>query len=483
MGNRRNSQAGNMTQSDTTPGDVTVLVPTGMLGAGVQRKHVHQGIAAGAHAIAADSGSTDSGPSYLARGVSKMNRESIKRDLNILMDEAFRAKIPILIGTCGTSGTDSGVNWTRDIAMEVARDLGITPKIACLYSEQTPADLVSKNRQGKITPLAPMGPATDALLESCEHIVALMGPEPYIAALQAGADIILGGRTTDTAVLAAVPLSKGAGAGPAWHAAKVAECGGQCTHNPRLGGVLMRVGTDAFEIEPLDLDNQCSPQSVSAHMLYESADPFRLTEPGGVLDVTKADYQSLTARVTRVTGSRWEPKPYTMKLEGARGGKFQTIMMIGIVDPEVLAHLNEFHDTLHQSLTDRIKATFGDEASSFDVSLRFYGWNGTSGRPVPANTPPPGDVGVLCVVTAATQDLANRMAKACNPYFFHTPLRPGIELPSYAFPFSPAEIPRGQVYEFVLNHVVHTRDGIELVRTQWSDLAQTTTPLSRTPER
>jgi hypothetical protein len=172
-----------------------------------------------------------------------------------------------------------------------------------------------------------------------------------------------------------------------------------------------------------------------------------------------------------------------MKLEGARGGKFQTIMMIGIEDPEVLAHLNEFHDTLHQSLTDRIKATFGDEASSFDVSLRFYGWNGTSGRPVPANTPPPGDVGVLCVVTAATQDLASRMAKACNPYFFHTPLRPGIELPSYAFPFSPAEIPRGQVYEFVLNHVVHTRDGIELVRTHWSDLAQTTTPLSRTPER
>jgi hypothetical protein len=474
MENRRNSQAGNMTQADTTPGDITVLVPTGMLGAGVQRKHIRRGIAAGAHAIAADSGSTDSGPSYLARGVSKMNREAIKRDLNILMDEALRARIPILIGTCGTSGTDSGVNWTRDIAVEVARELGVTPKIACLYSEQTPADLVAKNREGRITALPPMGPVTDAVLESCEHIVALMGPEPYIEALRAGADIILGGRTTDTAVLAAVPLMKGAGAGPAWHAAKVAECGGQCTVNPRLGGVLMRVGKDAFEIEPLDLDNQCSPESVSAHMLYESADPFRLTEPGGVLEVTNADYQSPTPGLIRVTGSRWQPMPYTMKLEGARGGNFQTIMIIGIEDPEVLAHLHEFEGILHRSLTDRIKATFGDEAPFFDVSLRFYGWNGTSGRPVPENTLPPRDVGVLFVVTAPTQDLANRMAKACNPYFFHTPLRPGIELPSYAFPFSPAEIPRGQVYEFVLNHVVHTRDGLELVRTLWTDLAQTT---------
>src|SRR5258708_9796056 len=120
-----------------------------------------------------------------------MNRESSKRDLEILMDEAFKAKIRILIGTCGTSGTDSAVDWTRDIAIEVARNLGITPKIACLYSEQTPSDLVSKNRQGKITPLPPKCPVTDEALESCEHIIALMGPEPYIAALHAGAPTCL----------------------------------------------------------------------------------------------------------------------------------------------------------------------------------------------------------------------------------------------------------------------------------------------------
>src|SRR3982074_428914 len=149
-GKRRSSHTGNMTQADRASGEVTVLVPTGMLGAGVQREHIRYGIAAGAHAIAADSGSTDSGPSYLARGVSKTNRESIKLDLDILIDEAFRAKIPLLIGTCGTSGTDSGVEWTRDIAIEVARELGITPKIACLYSEQTAADLAVKNRRGEI---------------------------------------------------------------------------------------------------------------------------------------------------------------------------------------------------------------------------------------------------------------------------------------------------------------------------------------------
>lgn len=453
-----------MTDSAEMSDTVSIIVPTGMLGAGVNRTQIQYGLRLGASAIAVDSGSTDSGPAYLACGVSKMNRESIKRDLQILMAEAHLAKIPLLVGSCGTSGTDSGVDWTRDIALEVAGDLDINPKIVCLYSEQRADDLIRKNSKGDITSLPPLGPVSDADLKSCAHIVALMGPEPYIAALEAGADIVLGGRTTDTAVLAAVPLMRGMGVAQAWHAAKIAECGGLCTVNPSLGGVLMRVGHDAFEIEPLDVDNQCSPQTVSAHLLYENSDPFTLTEPGGVLDARDANYRWVDNRITRVTGSRWTPKPYTMKLEGARGGDFQTIMFIGIEDPEVLANLDEFHDLMLKTLTGRIRKTFGDEAARFDVSLRIYGWNGASGRPVPQDTVPPRDVGVMFVVTAPTQDLANRMAKACNPYFFHTPLRPGIEMPSYAFPFTPAEIPRGQVYEFVLNHVVRTRDAFELVR-------------------
>lgn len=453
-----------MTETEELSDMISIIVPTGMLGGGVSRTQIQYGISRGASAIAVDSGSTDSGPAYLARGESKMNRESIKRDLQIMMAEAHAARIPLLVGSCGTSGTDAGVDWTRDIALEVAAELGISPKLACLYSEQRADDLIHRNRKGDILPLPPLGPVSDADLKSCAHIVALMGPEPYIAALESGADIVLGGRTTDTAVLAAVPLMRGAGTAQAWHAAKIAECGGLCTVNPSLGGVLMHVGRDAFEIEPLDIDNQCSPETVSAHLLYENSDPFTLTEPGGVLDARDADYRWVDNRITRVTGSRWTPMAYTMKLEGARGGDFQTIMFIGIEDPEVLASLNEFHDLMQKTLTGRIERTFGDEAARFDVSLRIYGWNGTSGQPVPSGTMPPRDVGVMFVVTAPTQELANRMAKACNPYFFHTPLRRGVEMPSYAFPFTPAEIPRGQVYEFVLNHVVQTRDAFELVR-------------------
>ena len=82
-----------------------------------------------------------------------------------------------------------------------------------------------------------------------------------------------------------------------------------------------------------------------------------------------------------------------------------------------------------------------------------------------AGTASPREIGLMFVATAATQDLATQIAKTCNPYFFHMPLDRDTPLPSYAFPFSPAEIERGQVYEFKLNHVIAVDHPLELVRT------------------
>jgi len=453
-----------MPGADADLSTVNVLVPAGQLGSGVRADEVDRGLALGAHVIAVDAGSTDSGAAYLALGVSKNTREAVKKDLAILMAAATQARIPLLVGSCGQAGGDAGVNWTRDIVVELAGEFGWAPRIALLYSEQDAQSLKARNAAGRIWALSPAPALDDATLDRCDHIVALLGPEPYIAALAAGADIILGGRTTDTAVLAALPLRAGAPAGPTWHAAKVAECGALCTTSPGAGaGVFIRIGHDGFEIEPLNPTSRCTVHSVSAHMLYENSDPFRLVEPGGVLDVSEARYEQADDRIVRVSGSMWVTTPYTLKLEGAAAGPYQTIMLVGIQDPEVLANLDEFHDRLHASLVARVQRTLGAEAGDYDISLRLYGWNAVTGLAPPKGTPPPPEVGVLFVATAATQSLATRIAKTCNPYFFHFPFRERAELPSYGFAFTPADIERGRVFEFKLNHVVEVDDPLELV--------------------
>lgn len=461
-----------MPNADATiaDGTINVVVPTGALGAGIRESDVRAGLAMGAHAIACDAGSTDSGPAYLATARAKYSRAAVKADLAILMRAQAEAGIPLLIGSCGTSGCDAALDWTCEIAREIAADHGLTPRIALLYSEQDPVLIRGRAERGHVTAIAPMTIADPALFESCDHIVALMGPEPYVAALEAGADIVLGGRTTDTAVIAAVPLMRGAGAGAAWHAGKIAECGGLCTRKSREGGVIIRVGSDRFEVEPLSADNTCDPYTISSHMLYENADPFHLVEPGGVLDVTGAAYRAVDSRIVEVTGSVFAPRPYTMKLEGAAAGPFQTIAIVGIRDPKVLAEIDRLIAQMHAMMVARVEATMGDVPGGFSISLRPYGWSGVSGH-APQSGPPP-EVGILLVATAATQELASQIAKTCNPLFFHMPLDPELELPSYAFPFSPAEIDRGQAYEFKLNHVVAIADPLELVRMVMLDLAE-----------
>ncbi len=451
-------------------GSVKVLVPCGSLGSGVRESEIEYGLARGADVIATDAGSTDSGAAYLALGKSKNNRGAVKRDLGILLRAHARTGIPVIVGTAGQAGGDLNVDWTRDILLELVRELGIAPRIALLYSEQEKASLKAFNRQGRVRPLPPLGPLEDATVDACEHIVALMGVEPFVAALEAGADIVIGGRATDTAVLASYPIWKGAPWGAAWHAGKIAECGAQCCLNPADGaGVLLTIDDAGFEVAPLSDTNRCTPHSVSKHMLYENSDPHHLHEPGGILDVTAAVYVPRGERAVRVEGAEWVPQPYTMKLEGAAAGDYQTLMLVGIQDPDVLRDVGAFHDRLLAALYERTRKSIpAQELGEFHISLRMYGWNAVSGD-TPVDAPPPREIGVLFVATARSQALADAIAHACNPYFFHYPMVMDKELPSYGFPFSPADVPRGRVFEFKLNHVVAIDDPLSLVRTVWLD--------------
>jgi hypothetical protein len=43
-------------------------------------------------------------------------------------------------------------------------------------------------------------------------------------------------------------------------------------------------------------------------------------------------------------------------------------------------------------------------------------------------------------------------------------------MPSFAFPFSPVDCPRGGTYEFKLYHVVDVDDPLELVRFEYIDV-------------
>ncbi len=116
-------------------------------------------------------------------------------------------------------------------------------------------------------------------------------------------------------------------------------------------------------------------------MLYENSDPLLLTEPGGVLDVADGDYRAAGQPYHARHRLPLDADALHDEARRRRRRPFQTLMIVGIEDPEVLANLQTFHDRLLAALDQRVRQTFGATAGDFDLSLRLYGWNGVSGRP------------------------------------------------------------------------------------------------------
>ncbi|MDW3224557.1 MAG: acyclic terpene utilization AtuA family protein [Paracoccaceae bacterium] len=450
---------------------VRVLIPSGALGLNYDAQALQRGIAAKPDIIAIDGGSTDSGPSYLGRGVSKYARASTKLEWAGLMAARAEAGVPLVIGTAGTCGADSAVDWMLDITREIAAEQGRPLKIAVLRSSQDPDQIAQAFEGGDITPLANAPDVTSDIIRSCSNIVALAGAEQIAAALDTGADVIIAGRTTDTAIIAALPLMRDCHAGAAWHGAKIGECGALCATNPQSGVISIEFDDAGFTVTPLADGAHASPHTVSAHMLYENSDPFILYEPGGYLDVTQAEYAAVDGTSVRVEGSKWVPSDrYTVKLEGARPVGCRTVVMALLRDPHYVANAQVWADDIVDKCGAKVRNRMDLAAEDFTLELRLIGQSASFGT-LETREATPLEIGVIGIITAPTEAQASEIGKLLNPYLLHHPLTQEEEQPTFAFLFSPPEMHQGQVYEFALNHVLHLSDPMSAFELEVIDLA------------
>ena len=435
-----------------------ILIPSGALGLGYDRDALMRGIALKPDLIAIDGGSTDSGPHYLGTGTSKYSRSSIKSEWRELMQARAMANVPLVIGTAGTCGADDAVDWLLDITKEIVTETDQDVTVAVLKSGQSADRVINALDQGRLTPLVPVIDIDHSVLQSCTNIVALAGAEQIQAALNTGADIVIAGRATDTATIAALPLARGCHAGGAWHGAKIGECGALATTNPSSGTIMIIFDADGFTVEPLGQNARATPYTVSAHMLYENSNPLQLYEPGGHLDVTGATYTALDDRRVRVTGSTWVPSDtYTVKLEGARCGGYQCVSLALIREARYVQNIETWTKAVEENCRQKAQERIEGD---FTLELRIIGLNATLGAQ-DVNAQIGTEVGVLGIVTAPSEMVAKEVAKMLNPYLLHMPLTDDEEMPTFAFPFSPNEMNRGEIYEFCLNHVMELDDPMQ----------------------
>jgi hypothetical protein len=451
--------------------EVRVIAPTGCLGYGFSREDFarmldeHQ-----PDVIAVDAGSTDPGPYYLGSGESFTTEVEVAAELEVLIAAALERDVPLVVGSCGGAGADPHVAWTRRVVEDVAARRGWSFRLATIGAEVSRETVAGWLEDGAIGTFESEEPLTAEAVEESICIVAQMGHEPIVEALDGGAQVVLAGRACDDAVFAALPIARGFDVGLALHMGKILECGALAATPIGMDVMLGTLREDHFELVPGSPQRACTLTSVHGHALYEREDPFIHYGPSGTVDLTDAVVSKVDDRRVRVRGTRYEPfDDCVVKLEGVRHSGFRSIAVAGMRCPSMLSILDEILDEGLRRTRNSL-AAMGVPGDSYRLALHVYGRDGVM-RGLEPRRQVAHEVGLVIEAVADEQALAHSIAHNLAGTLLHLDY-PGQynNAGNLAFPFSPAEIDAGPVFEFSIYHLARVGDPLAAFPVEYLDI-------------
>ncbi len=452
-----------------------VVSASGILGYGFPADSLRRAMERKPDMLGCDGGSTDPGAYYLGSGNAFVARESCKRDFRMLLLAAREADIPLVLGSSGGAGGRENVKFLVDIAKEVAKEENIHFKLAVINCETEKDYLKEKLSAGKITPLGYFPELTETEIDRAAHTVRLMGVASVQKAVELGAQVVIAGRISDTALFAALPLTKGFNPGLVWHASKILECGASSCEPSRANDCIMAtIEDDCFYIEPMNPELRHTKMSVAAHSLYENSSPFHYKEPSGTLDITGSKFEQYTDRCVKVTGSVLIPsEKYTEKLESAAPIGYRTISIMGVRDPILVSTIDEYEQIVRDDVARKVKEAYYGEVTEKDYDFRFhvFGRNAVMGKMEPVKEIRGHELGIVLEVVAADYDLSATVLAFARTSTLHNhfPNRKCIA-GNMAVTYSPSDIKMGMAYEFNMNHVLELDDPLEAIDIELCDL-------------
>ncbi len=339
---------------------------------------------------------------------------------------------------------------------DLAREHGLAPfTLAAIRTEVRPDTLIEYLGTGyRIEGLNGRDDADEDLLRRTDKAVAVMGVEPIAAALREGADVVICGRSSDSAIFAAAAETLGGlPRASALLAGKLLECASFCAE-PFMGKetVIGDVDEDGVTLYPMHPGQRCTPASVASHAMYERIDPYAEYIPAGMLSMRDLRFTALDERRTRVTGAQWEPNDaYRVKLEGSGRMGERALAIMGIRDPYTLERIDDVMDWSRQKLVER----FGKpEDAGYRVHFHVYGRNGVLGDLEPNPVVEGHEVGIVVETVADTADAAEEICVLASRNLFYARL-PEVKGTAGGASFFSDEVIRARPdYEWTLNHVL-----------------------------
>jgi hypothetical protein len=423
------------------------------------------------HFIGVDGGSTDPGPHYLGSGEPLNSVESMRRDLRLMLQAAVAARIPLVIGTAGGSGSEPHLQLAACLARSIAREDGLRFKMALIHAEQAPEQVNRWLDEDRIFALRNVPELTRSAVSGSTRIVGMMGAEPFMKAFDDGAQVVLAGRASDAASWAACAMHMGLPPAPSWYSGKMLECGCASATPKGHDCMVVTVRDDHIEVEPASPKRRATPLSVATHALHENASPTIHEEPGGILDATQCTFEAVTDRAVKVAGMKWTTRPYDFKLEGAALAGYRAITICGTRDPVLIGQIDSYLQTVRTDIENRCR-DFGVAPDKYQLVFHVYGKDGVMGVSEPMKSIASHELGIVVEVVAGSEAEARSVlaiARVVVPKvdFIGRLCKSG----NMAFPFSPSDIYMGAAYRFSVFHVVKNDDPLAMFPIEYEQVS------------
>ena len=263
---------------------------------------------------------------------------------------------------------------------------------------------------------------------------AYIGSEPIVDALAKGANVVVTGRSTDTALTMA-PLRHEFGWGPTdWDrlaagivAGHIIECGAQCSggnclYDWRSIPDLANVGYPLVEASPdgtfvvtkhANTGGRVSVPTVTEQLVYEMGDPHSYITPDVVADFTTIRLESAGTNRVRVYGIKWRPPTDKLKVSIAYRAGFKAVGTLVYVWPDALDKAR---------LADRVlRERLANLGLRFDEILtEFVGASSTHG-PLAGKVPDPPEVQLRVGVRSSVRTTVERFTREIAPLVLNGP--------------------------------------------------------------
>lgn len=441
--------------------ELRILCPNGHLGfSPTKEESFHLGAATRPDYYCSDSGSDDIGPAPLGADRSPSLKVWQKHDLELMLVAAREQGVPMIIGSAGDTGSNSRVDMFVEMIREIAKEHNMPPfKLAYFYSEVDKEVLKEKVSNGVlIEGLDSRDSLTIEELDKTERIVAVAGVHPYIKALDMGADVIIGGRSSDIAIFAAPAIREGFPENLSYYLGKVLECASFCAEPyGAKESVLGTITHEDVKVTAMAPWQRCTVASVAGHAMYERSNPYYEYFAGGMLDMSECVYEQYDDNTTRITNPKYVPVngKIRVKLEGSTKVGEMYIGIAGVRDPYTIKNI----DKVLQLAREQVEERFGKEG--YQLHYRVYGKNGVMGELEPIKEIKSHELGIVIQGIAPTKEMAEEVAMIGTRQIFYARL-PEVKGTAGTAAFVVDEVlPATPSFKWSLNHVIEVDDPME----------------------